>query len=113
MSKAYINAGLLVLRVGTGVALVSHGYPKLFGGEGKKAHPALITLYGKNFQAAVERSGPTAFAQMLEQLEIPMPTLAAYASGAAEFGGGLALALGLLMRPAALAVFFNMIIAIR
>jgi putative oxidoreductase len=113
MSKSYLNAGLLLLRVGTGVALVSHGYPKLFGGEGKQAHPMLTKLYGKNFQASVERSGPAAFAQGLERMEVPLPQLAAYASGAAEFGGGLALALGFLTRLAAPAVLFNMITAIR
>ncbi|HEX7101785.1 MAG TPA: DoxX family protein [Nitrolancea sp.] len=113
MSKSYLNAGLLLLRAGIGVALVSHGYPKLFGGEGKQAHPALTKLYGKNFQASVERSGPAAFAKGLERMEIPMPELAAYASGAAEFGGGLALALGLLTRLTAPVVLVNMLVAIR
>jgi uncharacterized membrane protein YphA (DoxX/SURF4 family) len=113
MAKSYLNAGLLLLRAGTGIALVSHGYPKLFGGEGKQVHPALSKLYGKNFQAAVERSGPTAFAKGLERMEVPMPELAAYASGAAEFGGGLALALGFMTRLIAPMVLFNMITAIR
>jgi putative oxidoreductase len=113
MSKSYVNAGLLALRVGTGFALASHGYPKLFGGEGKQAHPLLSKLYGKNFQAAVERSGPAAFAKGLERMEIPKPELAAYASGAAEFGGGIALALGLLTWLTAPIVLFNMLVAIR
>ena len=113
MSKSYMNAGLLLLRVGVGIALVSHGYPKLFGGEGKQAHPLLSKLYGKNFQASVERSGPSAFAKGLERMEVPMPEVAAYASGAAEFCGGLALALGFLTRLAAPMVLFNMITAIR
>lgn len=113
MSKSYLNAGLLVLRVGGGVALISHGYPKLFGGEGKQAHPLLSKLYGQNFQASVERSGPAAFAKGLEQMEVPKPELAAYASGAAEFGGGLALALGFLTWLAAPVVLFNMLTAIR
>ena len=42
-----------------------------------------------------------------------MPQLAAYAAGIAEFGGGLALALGFLTRLAAPAVLFNMLTAIR
>jgi len=113
MSKSYLNAGLLLLRVGSGIALVSHGYPKLFGGEGKQAHPLLNKVYGKNFQPAVERSGPAAFARGLEQMGVPMPELAAYASGVAEFGGGLALALGFLTRLAAPMVLFNMLTAIR
>ncbi|MGH2505304.1 MAG: DoxX family protein, partial [Ktedonobacterales bacterium] len=89
-----------------------HGYPKLFGGEGKQAHPVLKTLYGKNFQASVERSGPAAFAQGLERMEVPMPELAAYAAGAAEFGGGLALALGLLMPLPAVGIVAAMAIAV-
>jgi putative oxidoreductase len=113
MTKSYLNAGLLLLRVGTGVALVSHGYPKLFGGEGKQAPKLLSTIYGKNFQASVERSGPAAFAKGLERMEVPKPELAAYASGAAEFGGGIAFALGLATPIAAAAILFNMLVAIR
>jgi len=113
MAKSHVNAGLLLLRVGVGAALVSHGYPKLFGGEGKQAPAALNKVYGKNFSAAVELSGPAAFAKGLEQMEIPLPELAAYASGAAEFGGGVALALGLATPIVAPAIIFNMFVAIR
>ncbi|HEX3722960.1 MAG TPA: DoxX family protein [Nitrolancea sp.] len=113
MAKSHLNAGLLLLRVGTGFALISHGYPKLFGGEGKQAHPLLNTLFGKNFPAAVERSGPAAFAKGLESMEIPQPEIAAYASAATEFGGGVALALGLATPLTTAAILFNMLVAIR
>lgn len=113
MAKSHLNAGLLLLRVGTGFALISHGYPKLFGGEGKQAHPLLNTLYGKNFPAAVERSGPAAFAKGLERMEIPQPEISAYASAATEFCGGVALALGLATPLTTAAILFNMLVAIR
>ena len=113
MAKSYLNTGLLLLRVGTGVALISHGYPKLFGGEGKQAPRVLHKVYGKNFQSAVERSGPAAFARALEQLEVPKPQLAAYASGATEFGGGIAFAAGLATPIVAPAILINMLVAIR
>jgi len=113
MAKSYVNAGLLLLRVGAGVALISHGYPKLFGGEGKQAPALLNKVYGKNFPAAVERSGPAAFAKALERMEVPRPELAAYASAGVEFGGGVALALGLATPIVAPAILFNMLVAIR
>jgi putative oxidoreductase len=113
MAKSHVDAGLLLLRVGTGVALISHGYPKLFGGEGKQAPNLLNRVYGKNFPAAVERSGPSAFAQGLEHMEVPLPEIAAYASAASEFGGGIAFALGLATPITAVAILANMLVAIR
>lgn len=49
----------------------------------------------------------------LEKMGIPYPELAALASGIAELGGGIALATGILTRPVALAVAFNMGVAVR
>ena len=105
------NLGLLLLRVTSGVILVAHGYPKLFGGPGKRPHPLLASTMGPNYPAAVERSGP-GFVAGLEKMGVPYPRLAARASGLAEFGGGLALAAGLLTRPVALATAFNMGVAV-
>lgn len=113
MSKSYVNAGLLVLRVGAGVALVAHGYPKLFGGNGKKAPDILNRLYGKNFPAAVERGGPENFSTALERLQVPFPRTAAYLAGWAEFGGGVALILGLATKLVTTAILINMSVAIR
>ncbi len=107
------DAGLLLLRLGVGAALVSHGYPKLFGGPGKTPPAALTRAMGTNFPATVERGGITAFSGGLEKMGIPLPQQAALAAGLTEFGGGLALALGFKTRLIAPAVLFNMLVAIR
>lgn len=111
--KPHYSIGMLLLRVGAGMALAAHGYPKLFGGEGKKAPDFASRIYGKNFQPAVERSGPASFSQTLERIGIPSPRAVSYLVGATEFGGGVALALGLATRFIATAVFINMFVAIR
>src|SRR5215204_6482472 len=82
------DLGLLLLRLGAGVTLMAHGYPKLFG-------------------------GPESFAQALAQMGIPEPQVAAVLAGLAEFGGGLGLALGLGTRPAGLLAAANMAVAAR
>lgn len=105
------DLGLLLLRITAGVILVAHGYPKLFGGPGKTPHPLLARTMGPNYPGAVERSGP-GFVAGLQKMGIPYPELAAKASGLAEFGGGLALAAGVLTRPIALVTAFNMGVAV-
>lgn len=112
-SSNNVSLGLLLLRVGAGLALAAHGYPKLFGGEGRQAPKWLSRLLGQNFPAAVERSGPQNFSQTLEQMEVPSPKTSAYASGLTEFGGGLALALGIATRLVTPAIIINMLVAIR
>ncbi len=102
-----------MLRVGAGAALAAHGYPKLFGGEGKKAPNVVNRLYGKNFPAAVERGGPDNFSKNLERLKIPYPKTAAYLAGWAEFGGGIALIFGLATKFITTAILINMAVAIR
>jgi len=105
------DLGLLILRITAGVVLVAHGYPKLFGGPGKRPHPLLASTMGPNYPAAVERGGP-GFVAALEKMGVPYPQAAAKASGLAEFVGGLALAAGFLTRPVALATAFNMGVAV-
>jgi putative oxidoreductase len=105
------SLGLLLLRVVVGVTLFAHGYPKLFGGPGKQAHPLMTKTMGRNYAAAVERSGP-GFAAGLERMGIPYPQAAAKTSGLTELAGGVALAAGIMTRPIALAVAFNMGIAV-
>ncbi|MBI2759948.1 MAG: DoxX family protein [Chloroflexi bacterium] len=107
------DLALLVIRVVTGGTLIAHGYPKLFGGEGRQPPEQLAKLYGKNFVEAVQSGGPKNFAPALEKMGVPYPEVSAYAAGAAEFGGGLALLLGFKTRPAALMVLFNMVVAIK
>jgi putative oxidoreductase len=105
--------GLLLLRLGVGSSLMTHGYPKLFGGPGKTPPAALTRIVGSNFPATIERSGIEAFSGGLERMGVPLPRQAALASSLAEFGGGLALAIGFKTRLVALAVLFNMLVAIR
>lgn len=107
------DLGLLLLRLTTGTVLVGHGYTKLFGGQGKHAPEFLEDVYGPNFPSAVDQSGPMVFGKALEEMHVPAPALAAYASGMAEFGGGLAFVLGLKTRRAAPFVLFNLATAIR
>ena len=107
------DLGLLLLRLGTGLTLVAHGYPKLFGGEGKQAPNVMARALGTNYPGAVERGGARAFSEGLARMQVPMPRVAAYLAGLAEFGGGLALALGFFTRLTAPIVILNMGVAIR
>jgi len=104
------DLGLLLLRIVAGVTLAGHGYPKLFGGPGKRPHTLVARVMGPNYPAAFERSGP-GFAVVLEKLGVPNPRAAATASALAELAGGLALAGGVFTRPAAFAVAVNMGVA--
>ena len=74
--------GLLILRLVTGAAFIFHGWPKI--------------------QHAFSWMGPDAFAPSWLQ------GLAAFA----EFGGGIALVIGLLTAIASLGIMCNMIVAI-
>ena len=104
------DLGLLLLRIAAGVTLAAHGYPKLFGGPGRRPHTLLARTMGPNYPAALERSGP-GFVAGLQRMGVPYPEIAAKASGLTEFAGGLALAAGLLTRPVSLAAAFNMGVA--
>lgn len=106
------SVGLLLLRLGVGGTLMSHGYPKLFGGPDKKGPEAVAKMLGPNWQPALERSGPKAFASGLDSMGVPYPLAGAYASGIAEFFGGMALILGAKTRLAAIPVLLNMGVAI-
>jgi putative oxidoreductase len=87
-SEDRISQGLLVLRVGIGIAFIAHGFPKLF--MGGAAHLA----------AAMTKTG------------IPGGILGAYLSGSAEFFGGIALIAGILFLPTTLIMAFNMFVAV-
>ena len=106
------DAGLLLLRVGSGLALATHGYPKLFGGAGKQPPRLVAQTLGSNFPEAFQRGGISSFRQVLEQLEVPAPQVAAYLSAITEFGGGIALALGLGTRLVTPLIIGNMSVAI-
>lgn len=83
--------GMLILRVPVGLILAAHGAQKLFGWFGG---------YG------LEATG-----QWMASIGLGPGLLMAFLAGAAEFFGGLALVLGLLTRPAALANAVAMAVA--
>ena len=91
---ASTDAGLapLALRLPVGIIFIAHGAQKLFGWFGG---------YG------LEGTG-----QWLGSIGLAPGYLMALLAGGAEFFGGLALVLGLLVRPAAAALAFAMLVAI-
>lgn len=93
-SIASTDAGLapLALRLPVGIIFIAHGAQKLFGWFGG---------YG------LEGTG-----QWLGSIGLAPGYLMALLAGGAEFFGGLALVLGLLVRPAAAALAFAMLVAI-
>ena len=107
------DLGLLALRLTTGAVLASHGLPKLMGGPATSPPPWLSRLLGDNYPSAWEKSGPAAFAKNLGLMGVPLPELAARASGLAELGGGLALAAGVATPVVSAMAAFNMAVAVR
>ncbi len=104
---------MLALRLTAGSILASHGLPKLFGGPDREPPALLSKLLGSNYASAWQKSGPAAFSQALGSMGVPAPELAATASGIAELGGGVALALGAATPVAAAVVAGNMAVAVR
>ena len=86
------NWAPLALRVGGGIIFAAHGAQKLFGWFGG---------YG------LEGTG-----QFFDSVGLTPGYLMALLAGAAELFGGLALILGLLVRPAAASLAFAMLVAI-
>ena len=84
--------GTLALRIPIGIIFVAHGAQKLFGAFGG---------YG------LEGTG-----QFMASLGLTPGYLMALLAGSAEFFGGLALLFGVLVRPAAAALAFAMVVAI-
>ncbi|MBI4055230.1 MAG: DoxX family protein [Elusimicrobia bacterium] len=84
-----VPVGILWLRLWVGLALMSHGYGKIFGG------------------------GMEGFAQfaVAQKLGFPLPSFFAWMAALSEFLGGLLLAVGLGTRVAAAFVFINMSVA--
>ncbi|TDP01270.1 DoxX family protein [Marinomonas balearica] len=88
------NAGIasLILRLPVGIIFMAHGAQKLFG---------MFGGYG------LEGTG-----QWMASMGMEPGYLMALLAGSAEFFGGLALVIGLLVRPASVALAFTMLIAI-
>lgn len=94
MDATAVDLGLLVLRLGVGASMaVFHGWPKLVGG------PELWAQIGGamgNFAALGLPEQPAAWGA---------------AAMAAEFLGSIAIATGVVFRPAAAALAFTMVVA--
>ena len=87
MKDAFLNFGLLWLRLLTGAGIGYHGYQKLFQSDMSQ----LIAGVGK--------------------MGFPHPEIFAWAAALSEFLGGILIALGLFTRTAALFVFCTMAVA--
>ncbi len=100
MNNAFLNKllssdagwGALALRIPVGIIFVAHGAQKLFGWFGG---------YG------LEGTG-----QWMDSIGLSPGVLMALAAGGAEFFGGLALIIGLLVRPASAVLAIAMAVAI-
>ncbi len=85
-----LHLGLLVLRLGVGIQLAMHGWPKMTGGMEK------WEKLGKN----------------MEMLGIDFfPAFWGFMAAFAEFGGGILIAVGLFTRPASFLLAFTMLVA--
>ncbi|MBD9484165.1 DoxX family protein [Pseudomonas sp. PDM14] len=84
--------GITLLRIVTGLTFAAHGSQKLFGWFGGY--------------------GLAGTGQWLESIGIAPGYLMAGLAGSAEFFGGLALIIGLLVRPAAVSLLVAMLVAI-
>lgn len=80
------NTGLILLRIFTGCALMTHGISKLPPAE--------------------------QFVQGVAKMGFPLPTVFAWAAGLSEFAGGALLVIGLLTRPASFFIAFTMTVAL-
>lgn len=83
--------GILILRVGIGLMFVFHGWPKISGG---------VETWVK-LGMAMKFMG-IGFA----------PAFWGFMSAATEFFGGILIAVGLLTRPVAMVLTFNMLVAV-
>jgi putative oxidoreductase len=92
VAATHAGLGITVLRIVTGIIFMAHGSQKLFGWFG-----------GYGLQGV---------AQWLESIGLTPGYVMAVLSGSAEFFGGLALVIGLLVRPAAAVLGFTMLVAI-
>lgn len=81
--------GLLVLRLGVGTMFMVHGYPKIIAPEKWPKLGGAMATFG---------------------LDV-FPAFWGFMAAFAEFGGGLAFALGLLFMPASALLAFTMVVA--
>lgn len=84
--------GITLLRIVTGLTFMAHGAQKLFG------------MFGGY--------GLAGTGQWMESIGLAPGYLMALMAGSAEFFGGVALVIGLLVRPAAAALIVAMVVAV-
>ena len=84
-----VDCGLLVLRLGLAVIFIYHGWGKLFGGA----------------------PGIAGFTGMLTSLGVPLAAFFAWVVSILEFFGGIAVLIGVLVRPIAALLAVNMLVA--
>ena len=89
-SGKYRNIGLLILRIGLGIAFIFHGIPKVFGG------PETWTSYGTAMQYIGIDMAPMFFG---------------FLAAITELFGGIFLALGLFYRPILIFLTITMLVA--
>lgn len=92
ITRTHAGYGISLLRIVTGLTFAAHGSQKLFGWFGGY--------------------GLAGIAQWMESIGITPGYLMAALAGSAEFFGGLALVVGLLVRPAAASLLIAMLVAI-
>ncbi|MEX0685050.1 MAG: DoxX family protein [Balneolales bacterium] len=86
----YQDFGLLIIRIGIGIAYMFHGFPKLFSGPERWESLGEATYHvGIDF----------------------IPVFWGFIGASAEFFGGVLLILGLFFRPATIALFLTMAVA--
>jgi putative oxidoreductase len=86
----YRNTGILIVRIGLGIMMMVHGFPKITGGmEMWKGLGGSMKLIGIDF----------------------LPVLWGFIAAATETFGGFLLVLGLFFRPVSLLLFLNMLMA--
>ncbi len=108
------SISVFLLRLILGGILIAHGYPKLFGGKGtgEKLSPETKHWLGETFVTQMEQGGIKQTAGWLDSIGTSNAEQGAWASGIAEFGGGVAILIGWQSRPAALANIFTQMVAI-
>ena len=85
-----VDLGLLLIRIGIGLAFIVHGWPKITGGvERWEALGGTMAIFGITFA----------------------PAFWGFMAAFAETAGGLFLALGLFVRPFVFLLFFTMFVA--
>ena len=88
---AWVDLGLLILRIGIGIIFFFHGLPKLMGGvESWTQLGSTMSMVGINFA----------------------PAFWGFMAAFAELVGGIFIIFGLLHRPMALMLVFTMIVAL-